>query len=95
MNRGSDGCSTESACGVGLANSQDARIMCECGKDVNYICEEGIVPGANKRDLNSGREVKGGNGRCQRLLLPHSTNKKNRNQICRSILRMIYAASLK
>ena len=61
MNRGSVGCSAESACGVGLANCQDARNICECGKDVNYICEKGMVPGANNRDINnSRREVKGG-----------------------------------
>ena len=54
-----------------------------------------MVSGTNNRDSNSGKEVKGGDGRCQRPLLPHSTNKKNRNRIRRSILRMIYAASLK
>ena len=85
MNRGSDGCSTESACGVGLANSQDARIMCKCAEDVKYICgSEVILSGTEVRD----------DGR-QRAPLPHSTNKKNRNRIRRSILRMIYAASLK
>ena len=51
MNRGSDGCSTESACGVGLANSQDARIMCECAEDVNYICgNEVVLSGTKVRD---------------------------------------------
>ena len=54
-----------------------------------------MVPGSNNRVIKSRREVKGGDGRCQQLLLPHSTNKKNRNRIRRSILRMIYAASLK
>ena len=55
-----------------------------------------MVPRANNQAINnSRREVKGDKGRCQRLLLPHSTNKKNRNRIRRIISRMIYAASLK
>ena len=40
MNRDLVGCSTESACGVGLANRQDAQVMCECTNGVNYICGE-------------------------------------------------------
>ena len=36
MNRDLVGCSTESACGVGLVNRQDAQIICECTNSVNY-----------------------------------------------------------
>ena len=47
MNRGGIGCFTEGACEVGLENCQDAQIICECKKVVNYICGE-----------ESGRSVK-------------------------------------
>ena len=74
MNRGSIGCSTEGACGVGLENRQDAQTICVCEKVVNYICgEEG-------RSNNNRMEVE------------HSTNKKNRNRIRRSLMRRIYTA---
>ena len=53
MNRGSVGCSTESACGVGLANCQDARIMCECANGVNYICGQDKVVNIKIKDSNN------------------------------------------
>ena len=76
MNRGSDGCSTESACGVGLANSQDAQIMCKCTNGVNYICGE--IEARNTRIQNSNNK-----GKIFSWDLPrnknHSTNRRNKN----------------
>ena len=53
MNRGSDGCSTESACGVGLANRQDAQNICECEKYVNYMWGEDEVVNLKVKDSNN------------------------------------------
>ena len=92
MNRGSDGCSTESACGVGLANCQDAQDMCECTNCVNYICEKVEAGTIRIQNLNN-------EGKIFRRDLPwnknHSTNRKNKNRIRRSLLRRIYAVNLK
>ena len=92
MNRDLIGCFTESACGVGLANCQDAQIMCECIDVVNYICGE--AEERNTRIHNSKVE-----GKKSSRNLPwnenHSTNRKNKNRIRRSLLRRIYAVNLK
>ena len=92
MNRGSVGCSTESACGVGLANCQDARFMCECVNGVNYICGEDQAVNTNFIDSNIEGKRLG-----QDILWNenHSINKRNKNRIRRSLLRRIYAVNLK
>ena len=76
MNRGPVGCSTESACGVGLANRQDAQTMCECTNGVNYICGE--VEAGNTRIQNTNNK-----GKIFSRDLPwnknHSTNRRNKN----------------
>ena len=53
MNRGSVGCSTESACGVELANRQDARTMCECKNGVNYMCGEDKIANVRVKESNN------------------------------------------
>ena len=92
MNRGSVGCSFESACGVGLANCQDAQIMCECTNVVNYICGE--VEARNTRIQNSNNKGRIFS-RDLRWNKNHLTNRRNKNRIRRSLLRRIHAVKLK
>ena len=91
MNRGSVGCSTESACGVGLANRQDAQTMCECTNGVNYMCGEDKVINVNVEESNNKEKILSRAPRWDEL---HSTNKRNKNRIQRSLLRRIHAAKL-
>ena len=92
MNRDLVGCSTESACGVGLANRQDAQIMCECTNGVNYMCGQDEVVNVNVEESNNKEKI------LSRDLLwnkKHSTNRRNKNRIRRSLLRRIHAVKLK
>ena len=91
MNRGSVSCSTESACEVGLANRQDAWIMGECKNVVNYICGEDKVVNLKVKDSNNKGKILSQDLRWDKKYL---TNRMNKNQIRRSLLRRIHTTKL-
>ena len=91
MNRDSIGCSTESACGVELANRQDARTMCECTNGVNYMFGEDKIANVRVEESNNTENKLSQAPRWDEL---HSANKRNKNCIRRSLLRRIHVAKL-